>query len=75
MTPESFYAELSDIFDEPISAETSLKSCAAWSSSTSLSVIVTAEELSGYRPTPSDLLRSETAGELYALIERASRLS
>ncbi len=71
MTPEQFYAELTDIFDEPVGAGTRFKSCAAWSSVTSLSVIMAAEELFGTRPSPSDLIRCETAGELYALLENA----
>ena len=68
MTPETFYAELTDIFEEPVTAGTEFKALPAWSSVTSLSVILAIEELSGFRLTPTDLLESATAGELYSRV-------
>ena len=72
MTPEDFYAELSDIFEEPVTAGTRFKELPAWSSVTSLSVIMTIEEETGRRPAPADLLACETAAELFAITQRES---
>lgn len=68
MDSEKFYAELSDIFEEPITSKTNFKSCETWSSVTSLSVIVAIEELTGIRLTASDLIKAATAGDLYSLV-------
>lgn len=68
MTSNEFYDELSDIFEEPIDPETHFQSCATWSSVTSLSLIMLIEEITGYRPNPTELTGLETAGDLYKFV-------